>query len=173
MGSFFNNTTSLKALHVLCGVMLLSQSIYSVRRPTSDYYFWRVRRYSFRWSWQIYILNTLVVVLWANQAGGGVVVKPCFFNFFQQLLDKIIQSAYLCVILKIGHKKSILAAFTWNLANSWLNPRWRPRWWPCLVTLRASRSATTHKIIPHLVEKIKGFPLKAKSFWNTATYQKL
>ena len=27
--------------------------------------------------------------------------------------------------------------------------------------------------IPHLVEKIKGFPLKAKSFGNTATYQKL
>ena len=25
--------------------------------------------------------------------------------------------------------------------------------------------------IPHLDEKIKGFPLKAKSFWNTATYQ--
>ena len=29
------------------------------------------------------------------------------------------------------------------------------------------------KNIPHLVEKIKGFPLKAKSFGNTATYQKL
>ena len=27
MGSFFNNTTSLKALDVLCGVMLLLQSI--------------------------------------------------------------------------------------------------------------------------------------------------
>ena len=27
--------------------------------------------------------------------------------------------------------------------------------------------------IPHLVEKIKGFPLTAKSFGNTATYQKL
>ena len=27
MGSFFNSTTSLKALDVLCGVMLLSQSI--------------------------------------------------------------------------------------------------------------------------------------------------
>ena len=26
--------------------------------------------------------------------------------------------------------------------------------------------------IPHLVEKIKGFPLKAKSFRNIATYQK-
>ena len=27
--------------------------------------------------------------------------------------------------------------------------------------------------IPHCVEKIKGFPLKAKFFWDTATYQKL
>ena len=27
--------------------------------------------------------------------------------------------------------------------------------------------------IPHLVKKIKGFPLKAKAFQNTATYQKL
>ena len=29
------------------------------------------------------------------------------------------------------------------------------------------------KNIPHLVKKIKGFPLKAKSFQNTATYQEL
>ena len=34
-------------------------------------------------------------------------------------------------------------------------------------------SATTHKIYLHLVEKIKGFPLKVKSFRNTATNQKL
>ena len=27
--------------------------------------------------------------------------------------------------------------------------------------------------IPHLVKKIKGFPLKVKSFWNSATFQKL
>ena len=131
----------------------------------------------FRWSWQIYILNVLIVVPWVNQAGGGGSChQAMFFELLStklKLVDKIMQSAYLCVILQIGHKKSILAVFTWNLANSWLNPRWRPRWWPCLVTLRASRSATTHKIIPHLVEKIKGFPLKAKSFWNTATYQKL
>ena len=29
------------------------------------------------------------------------------------------------------------------------------------------------KNIPHLVKKIKGFPLKVKSFRNTAIYQKL
>ena len=27
--------------------------------------------------------------------------------------------------------------------------------------------------IPHLLKKMKGFPLKVKSFQNTATYQKL
>ena len=27
--------------------------------------------------------------------------------------------------------------------------------------------------MPHLVKKIKGFPLKVKSYQNTATYQKL
>ena len=30
-----------------------------------------------------------------------------------------------------------------------------------------------HTNFPHLLEKIKGFPLKAKSFRNSATYQKL
>ena len=29
------------------------------------------------------------------------------------------------------------------------------------------------KNIPHFVEKMKGFPLKAKSFRNTATYERL
>ena len=29
------------------------------------------------------------------------------------------------------------------------------------------------KYVPHIVKKIKGFPLKVKSFRNTATYQKL
>ena len=42
-----------------------------------------------------------------------------------------------------------------------------------LVTSQASSSATTHTIIPHLVKKIKGFPLKVKLFRYTATYQKL
>ena len=118
--------------------------------------------------------NALIIVLWINQAG-ELSSSHVFLNFFQQNWSLWIKlcKVLICVILQIGHKNSILAVFTWNLAHSWLNPRWPPRWWPCLLTLRASNSATTHKIIPHLVEKIKGFPLKAKSFWNTATYQKL
>ena len=143
-------------------------------RPTSDYYFWRVRRYSFRWSCKKKNTNALIIVLWINQAG-ELSSSHVFLNFFQQNWSLWIKlcKVLICVILQIGHKNRILVVFTWNLAHSWLNPRWRPRRWPCLVTLRASNSATTHTIIPHLVEKIKGFPLKAKSFWNTATYQKL
>ena len=40
------------------------------------------------------------------------------------------------------------------------------------MTSHVSSSATINKI-PHLVKKIKSFPVKAKSFRNTATYQKL
>ena len=118
--------------------------------------------------------NALIIVLWVNQEG-ELSSSHFFFNFFQQNWSLWIKlwKVLICVILQIGHKNSILAVFTWKLAHSWLNPRWRPRWWPFLVTLRASNSPFTHKIIPHLVEKIKGSPQKAKSFWNTATYQKL
>ena len=116
-------------------------------RPTSDYYFWRVRRYSFRWSWEIYILNALMIVLWVNQARGlssSHVFQLRWTKF--KLVDKIMQSTYLCYSTNRAQKKSILAVFTRSLANSWLNPRWRPRWWPCLVTSWASSSATTHKL---------------------------
>ena len=41
------------------------------------------------------------------------------------------------------------------------------------MTSQASSSVTTEPNIPHFLAKIKGFPLKAKSFRNTATYQKL
>ena len=42
------------------------------------------------------------------------------------------------------------------------------------MTSQVSSSAITHKIhTPHLVNMIKGFPLKVKSFQNTETYQKL
>ena len=139
-------------------------------RPTSDYYFWRVKRYSFRWSWEIHILNALMIALWVNQAGGlssSHVFQLRSTKF--KVVDKIMQSTYLCYSTNRAQKINS-RGFTWSLANSWLNPRWRRRWWPCLVTSWASSSATTHKIIPHLIEKIKGFPLKAKSFWNTATY---
>ena len=41
------------------------------------------------------------------------------------------------------------------------------------MTSQASSSVTTEQNIPHFLAKIKGFPLKAKSFRNAATYQKL
>ena len=102
-------------------------------------------------------------MIWFNQAGGGDVCGQVMF--FQLLSTKL-------KLVQIRHKKINSRGF-YLTAKSWLNPTWRPRWWPCLVALRFSSSATTHKLIPHLVEKIKGFPLKAKSFWNTTTYHKL
>ena len=41
------------------------------------------------------------------------------------------------------------------------------------MTSQACSSTTTHKTYPILCKKIKGFPLKVKSFQNSATYQKL
>ena len=79
------------------------------------------------------------------------------------------QSAYLCVILHVKHKKNTISR-SFNLIS---NPRWRPRWRPLLVTSQASSSATNHKIYLIFVKKVKGFPLKVKLFQNTATYQKL
>ena len=72
------------------------------------------------------------------------------------------------VILYVKHKTITISCGFNLISNSWYSPRWRP----LLVTSQASSSATTHKILPYLVWKIKGFPLKAKSFRNTATNQK-
>ena len=50
------------------------------------------------------------------------------------------------------------------ISSSWQNPRWQP----LLVTSQAFSSSTIHKIYLVLLRKSK-----AKSFRNTATYQKL
>ena len=50
--------------------------------------------------------------------GGGVLCQAMFFQLLSaelKLVNKIMQSTYLCVILQIRHKKSILAVFTWLL----------------------------------------------------------
>ena len=84
-----------------------------------------------------------------------------FFRNKSKPVDKMMQSNYLCVILHVQRKKLfILTVFTWFLIN--------PRWW--LWDLQQHHHPWN---IPHLVEKIKGFPLKAKLFQNIATYQKL
>ena len=73
----------------------------------------------------------------------------------------------LCIILNVKPKKLFRGFYL--ISNSWLYPRRRPRWRPCLEPPVAPPPIN----IPHLVEKIKGFSLKAKSLRNTATYQKL
>ena len=42
------------------------------------------------------------------------------------LVAKIMQSAYLCVIFYVKHKKITISRGFNLISNSWLNPRWRP-----------------------------------------------
>ena len=76
-------------------------------------------------------------------------------------------SNYLRVSLHDKRKKLlILAVFTWFLVLDKIQDG--DHWW------RHRPPAAPPPInISHLVENIKGFPLKAKSFRNIATFQKL
>ena len=93
-----------------------------------------------------------------------------FFNFFStikvKLVDEMMQSAYSCVILHVKHKKlPFIAILTWFLAKTKMATIFGD------VTVLQQHHPPWN--IPHLDSNIKGFPLKAKSFLNTATYQKL
>ena len=84
------------------------------------------------------------------------------------LVAKIVQSAYLCVIFHVKHRELLfLAVLTWFLILGKIQDGdhccWRHR----------PPAALPPRNIPLLVKKIKGLPLKVKSFRNTATYQKL
>ena len=72
----------------------------------------------------------------------------------------------------VFYKKITISHCFSLISNPWYNPRWRPGWQPLLVTSQASNSAITHKIYLILYTRSEGFPLKVKSFRNTATYQK-
>ena len=96
-------------------------------------------------------------------------VFSTFSTIKVKLGEKMIQSIYLCVILQVKHKKlPFIAMLSWFLILDKIQDGdhcwWRQR------TLAAPPPTYN---IPNLVEKIKGFPLQAKSFRNTATYQKL
>ena len=95
-----------------------------------------------------------------------------FFQFLStikvNLVAKIMQSACLWVIFHVKHKKlpflTVLTLFL-ILVNSKM---------PTIVGDVTGLQQSHHPLnIPHLVKKIKGFPLKVKAFQSTATYQKL
>ena len=102
------------------------------------------------------------------------VVKPflsenaCSFNN-KKLVDEMMQSNHLCVILHVKCKKVlILTVFTWFLIFDKIQDGHQDGdhvWWRHRLP-----AAPPPMNIAHLVEKIKGFPLKAKSFRNIATY---
>ena len=77
------------------------------------------------------------------------------------------QSAYLCVVLHVKHKKLPFINRDFNLILGKNQDR-DHFWWR-----HSPPAAPSPRNIPHLVLNIKGFPLKAKSFLNTATYQNL
>ena len=95
-----------------------------------------------------------------------------FFRFLSTikvtLVAKIMQSACLWVIFHVKHKKlpflTVLTLFL-ILVNSKM---------PTIVGDVTGLQQSHHPLnIPHLVKKIKGFPLNVKEFQNTATYQNL
>ena len=98
-------------------------------------------------------------------------VKIHFFQFLStikvNLVAKIMQSACLWVIFHVKHKKlpflTVLTLFL-ILENSKM---------PTIVGDVTGLQQSHHPLnIPHLVKKIKGFPLNVKEFQNTAPYQK-
>ena len=80
-----------------------------------------------------------------------------FFQLFStikvNLVAKIMQSAYLCVIFYVTHKKITISRGFNLISNSWLNSKWRQ----LLVTSQASSSASTHEIYLVLLRRSKAF----------------
>ena len=73
-------------------------------------------------------------------------VKMYDFQLFSgikvKFVDKMMQSNYLCVTLRVERKKK----YSHCSHKIGILTRWRPRWRPFLVTSQTSKSATTRKI---------------------------
>ena len=81
---------------------------------------------------------------------------------------KIMQSAYLCVIIHLERKKlPFLAVLTWFLIHG--NSKMAAKMATIFGDVTGLQQRHHPWNIPHLVKKIKGFPLKVKLFQNTAT----
>ena len=87
--------------------------------------------------------------------------KCFFFQLFSTIkvnrMAEIMQSAYLGVIIHVKQLLFLVKSKMATIVDAVTRLQQRHHW----------------QNIPHLVKKIKGFPVKAKSFRNTATYQKL
>ena len=70
-----------------------------------------LRRYSFRWSWQIQILIALILVIWVNQGGGG----SSQAMFFQLLSTKLRGSLSKSVPIDFGLDKTFALYFAINI----------------------------------------------------------
>ena len=100
---------------------------------------------------------------WSSHFEGKCMFFPTFSTIKVNLVDEIMQSAYLYVII---HVKPLpfLPVSTWFLILGKIQDG-HHCWW------RHRPPAVPQLTI--LVKKIKGFSVKAKSLRNTATYQKL
>ena len=78
-----------------------------------------------------------------------------------KLVDEVMQSGYLCVILRATHKKYHFRGLN-LISYSWQSRRWRPRWRPLLLTSQGSSSATTHKYTS--LRRSKAFYWRQKCF---------
>ena len=97
--------------------------------------------------------NDVISNRWSSQLKGKYLLFQLLSTIKVNLAAKIMQSAYLCIIFHVKHKKlPFLAVLTWFPTLGKIQDV-HHCWW--------------------LVKKIKGLPLKVKSFQNTAAYQKL
>ena len=106
--------------------------------------------------------------------------KYMFFQLLstikENLVAKIMQSAYLCVIFHVKLKQlPFLAVLAWFLLRRKIHDGNQDGDYLLVTSWQASSCAITHKIYLILLRRSKafGFLLKVKWFRNTATYQKL
>ena len=147
------------------------QLMFSEALPFNRLSFARILRQVLWWSVTMVTRYDVVSTRWSSHISVQMHVFSTSFNNKSKNRAKMIQSAYLCVILHVKRKKlPFLAVLTWFLILDKIQDGdhvwWRHR--PPAVPPPIKYTA-----VPHLVQQIKGFPLKAKSFRNTATYQKL
>ena len=82
-------------------------------------------------------------------------------------------SAYICVIFQVKDKKSpFLAVLTGFLILGKIQDGGQDGD-HCFIDVKGLKQRHHPENIPHVDKKSKGFPRKAKTFRNTATYQQL